>query len=226
VRAVLTHDGARVFASFWSGKVGVWSAADAKPQGEVTPNPPTLTERLNAASKDAEPREAAAAKAEQAVAKAAAELAAIKTALGTNDPSPDQQKQIEAASQKLAQTQSAADKSHLDLAAANSVITTIKAAQALVALHAARETLAAGQQQHERLLAAATAAEEENARMLKDLTQAQERVKALVHQTNAVALKLEAAKTAVDDSTRQLATENDLVAKLIADHQRLKNPAN
>jgi hypothetical protein len=51
LRAVFTHDGARVLAGDWTGEIRVWSAADAKRIGHLSTNPPTLAERMAAESK-------------------------------------------------------------------------------------------------------------------------------------------------------------------------------
>lgn len=52
LRAVFTHDGARVIAGDWSGLVRVWTASDGKIAGAILANPPTLAERLEAAGRE------------------------------------------------------------------------------------------------------------------------------------------------------------------------------
>ena len=83
--AAFTHDDARVIAGDWTGQIPVWTAADGKGVGQLTPNPPTLAERLDGAQKElgakqvARDQTAAAAAASMAASqKAAAELAAAQ----------------------------------------------------------------------------------------------------------------------------------------------------
>jgi WD40 repeat protein len=59
VRVRFSHDGGRVFATAWSGKVGVWNSADGTFLGELSPNPPNLAERLEAAQKVVDSKQAA-----------------------------------------------------------------------------------------------------------------------------------------------------------------------
>jgi hypothetical protein len=62
LRAVFTHDGARVIAGDWTGEIRVWSAADAKRVGRLSTNPPTLSEQLAGAQKTLDDAQAALAK--------------------------------------------------------------------------------------------------------------------------------------------------------------------
>jgi hypothetical protein len=48
LRAVYSHDGARVIAGDWTGEIRVWTAADAKRVGVLSTNPPSLADRLAA----------------------------------------------------------------------------------------------------------------------------------------------------------------------------------
>src|SRR5439155_16023401 len=82
LRTVFSHDGARVIAGDWTGEIRVWTPADGKHIGNLTANPLSAAERLEAAQKELAAREAAykplpaAAAASQAAAqKAAGELA-------------------------------------------------------------------------------------------------------------------------------------------------------
>ena len=54
LRAVFTHDGARVVAGDWRGEVRVWTIADGKRLGSLTSNPPTIAERLDVLRKEVE----------------------------------------------------------------------------------------------------------------------------------------------------------------------------
>ena len=51
LEAVFSHDSKRVFVGEWNGSVTVWDAANGKPLGELSANPPTLAQRLEAAKR-------------------------------------------------------------------------------------------------------------------------------------------------------------------------------
>jgi hypothetical protein len=78
LRAVFTHDGARVVAGDWTGEIRVWSTADAKRVGQLSTNPPTLAEQMAGAQKILDDAQAALQKlapAHQAAAEAAEKAA-------------------------------------------------------------------------------------------------------------------------------------------------------
>ncbi len=49
VRVVFSHDGERVIATDWTGKVTVWQTKTGKPVAELEANPPTIAEQIAAA---------------------------------------------------------------------------------------------------------------------------------------------------------------------------------
>jgi hypothetical protein len=49
VRAVFSHDGERVVATDWTGKVTMWNTKSGKAIGELAANPPTIAEQLASA---------------------------------------------------------------------------------------------------------------------------------------------------------------------------------
>lgn len=114
VRAAFTHDGARVAGSDWTGQVRLWTAADGKPVGTLTTNPPSPAERLEAAVKDLAAREAALAQATAAL--TAANAAAQKAA--TDLAAAQQAAAAMAAAVKTTADQAAAAKAAADQAAA------------------------------------------------------------------------------------------------------------
>ena len=77
LRAVLSHDGGRVIGGDWTGEVRVWTAADGKRAGTLSPNPPTVAEQFEAAAKELV---AAAARKKQLEASAKASKAAADKA--------------------------------------------------------------------------------------------------------------------------------------------------
>jgi hypothetical protein len=85
-RVTFTHDGARVVASDWAGRVLVWEASSGRQVGELESNPPPLAERVVRLGKaevdrkrEAEKASADLVVAEAAAAKTAAALAVKKT---------------------------------------------------------------------------------------------------------------------------------------------------
>lgn len=46
----LSHDGSKIIAGEWSGKVGVWNSSDGKHLADLNANPPTLETRISLAS--------------------------------------------------------------------------------------------------------------------------------------------------------------------------------
>jgi chromosome segregation ATPase len=45
----LSHDGSKIIAGDWTGKVGIWNSADGKKLGDLNANPPTLESRVSLA---------------------------------------------------------------------------------------------------------------------------------------------------------------------------------
>jgi len=85
LRATLTHDGTRVVAGDWTGQVAVFASADGKRLGELSANPPGLSERIDLLAKAVASRQVTAdtaAKAEKAtrdaLAASTAELVAFQ----------------------------------------------------------------------------------------------------------------------------------------------------
>ena len=119
LKTTFSHDAARVIAGDWSGQLRVWNAADGKQVGNLTTNPASVAERLEAATKDVAAKEVAhgqlvvAAAASQAVAlKSASELAlAQKNATGTSAA-------VKMANDELAKAKAEADKATAAVSAA------------------------------------------------------------------------------------------------------------
>ena len=61
LRALLTHDGARVIGTDWTGQIRAWNSADGTSGGTITANPGTLAERLQLAAKELEAKQSATA---------------------------------------------------------------------------------------------------------------------------------------------------------------------
>jgi WD40 repeat protein len=105
LKTAITHDATRVIAGDWSGLIRVWATADGKRAGELTSNPPSVSERLAILAKDLAARQAehdklmaAATAAEAAAKKSAAEAAAAKARL---DQSSSELAQVRAQADRL-----------------------------------------------------------------------------------------------------------------------------
>ncbi len=86
VRAVFSHDGARVIATDWSGKVTVWNTASGKPVNELAANPPSIADQLAAAQMRLQQLQSGTAKPSTADTGAAAALdQALKEAAAASD---------------------------------------------------------------------------------------------------------------------------------------------
>jgi hypothetical protein len=122
LRAVFTHDGARVVAGDWTGEIRVWTIADGKRVGLLNTNPPSLADRLAsdlkaldeakaaAAKKSDDLRAATAAAAQAAQAQADADkgLAAAQTALaGAEAKGAEAEKAVAAAAPAVKPAQAA-----------------------------------------------------------------------------------------------------------------------
>ena len=81
LEAVFTHDSKRVIVGEWNGSVTVWDAANGKPLGELSANPPTLAKRLDAARRLAKATETDRQKATETHEQAKAKLTAAEAKL-------------------------------------------------------------------------------------------------------------------------------------------------
>lgn len=123
LRTTITHDNSRVVAADWTGLVKVWLAADGKPAGTLTANPPTTAEQLEVAVKELI---ATAAKRDQlqpvakaskdALDKANAELAAAQKTMA------DGAALIKAATDAVTATKAALDKANADVVTAQAEV--------------------------------------------------------------------------------------------------------
>ena len=50
MEARLSHDGSKIIAGDWSGKIGIWHSKDGKLIGNLNPNPPSIKKRIDLAT--------------------------------------------------------------------------------------------------------------------------------------------------------------------------------
>lgn len=123
LRSTFTHDGQRVIAGDWTGSVRVFATADGKPLGTLSTNPPSVAERLDAATKEVAAKEAAhqqlvaaAVASQEAATKAAAELTAAQQAVLTTAAA------AKAAADALPAVKAAVDQANANLTTAQTTV--------------------------------------------------------------------------------------------------------
>ncbi len=124
VRCCFTHDGGRVVAGDWTGGVTAWDAKDGRAVGKLLANPPSIAERLEAATKDVAAKQAASdqaaavlASSNAAVQKATSDLAAAQKAVT------DTANAVKAATDAAARAKATADAAPAAVKAAQDVAT-------------------------------------------------------------------------------------------------------
>ena len=153
LRAVIA--GERVVAGDWTGQIRVFNFPDSKRLGDLTSNPPSIQEKLDAATKESAE---AKGKLEPLLAvqtAAEAQLQAAKSAEPDKAPAPAELKKLEDA---LDQARAARQQAEAALATASAEADRWQRAQAFMAVHRTRQTLAELTSRYEGLLATAQTA--------------------------------------------------------------------
>jgi hypothetical protein len=194
VRCCFTHDGGRVVAGDWTGGVTAWDAKDGRAVGKLVANPPTVAERLEAATKDVTVKQAAS---DQATAALTASNAAVQKA--TADLAAAQKAVTDTANAAKAATDAAAKAK----ATADAAPAMLKAAQEIAA--AKDVTAKAYAEAAAKVKAAADAAKDNKA-----LAEAAAKAKTTA---DAVAAELAAAQKTLADAQTAAKTAADMLAK-------------
>ena len=137
LEAVFSNDGKRVFVGEWNGSVTAWDAANGKPLGELSANPPALAKRLEAAKRLAKATEATSQKAAQTHDRAKANLIAAGDTLKKHHATAKDllaakqraEKQLATAQAALGQAQTALAKAEAKVAEQNETQTQLLAEQ-------------------------------------------------------------------------------------------------
>jgi hypothetical protein len=158
MRTVASHDASRVIGGDWSGQVLVWAAGDGKRLGNLIPNPPSLAEQLEAATKELAAREtaqtqlvAAAAASQAASQKAAEELSLVQKSVAETPSA------VKIASEALARAKDAADRANAAVAAAQAQVVAKDVLTKALSEAAAKVKDAADKSKDNKELAAASA---------------------------------------------------------------------
>lgn len=145
VRASLTYNGKRVVASDWKGNIYVWNAEDGKQLGQLTANPPTLAERVEATQKDIEAIQAN-------IEKLSTDLATAKTELAAIEGQQADKVKLDAAKKKISDTEAAISTANTQIDAKKIKLTELQAAQFNVKVYTAKDAYAAKELEHQKLL--------------------------------------------------------------------------
>ena len=202
LRAVFTHDGARVIAGDWTGEIRVWSVADGKRLGQLNTNPPSLAERLAEETKTLEAARAAhAAKATELASATAASTKAAKSTAASDQLVAAAMEIVRNAEIKLGESEKAVAAATQGVKDAQATIAA-RQAEAAQKAQAAKDGAAALQKAKEEL----RKAQEVNAELLKQ-----------VESDPSKAKDLEAAQKVAADKAAELARLSDSSAKAQAD---------
>jgi predicted nucleic acid-binding Zn-ribbon protein len=191
LHVAVTHDQGRALTGDWSGAVHVWQLADGKKVGQLSTNPPTREERLEAARQELAAKQKAVEAAQKAFDEArgsadaaSTELAAVRKAIA------DLQMGVRQATERFARAKQANDQLANDLSAAKKA-----AADAEAKMKAART--AAGQEKDKAKAGDAAKALAEAEEKLKA---ARQRLADLQGRQKATADELTAARKARDEA--------------------------
>ncbi len=145
VRATFTHDSKRAIASDWAGNIFVWNAEDGKLLGELSANPPTLEQRLEAVQKELQTTQAT-------VEKLTADLATAKEELAAVEGQQADKVKLDAAKKKISDMEAAIQMAVAQIDTKKAKLGEIQAAQFNVKVYAAKDAYAAKEAEHQKLL--------------------------------------------------------------------------
>ena len=239
VRAALTHDGKRVIASDWTGRVYAWNVADGKELAGLTLNPPPIAEQQELVAKRITDVEASLPKLNAALAEATAAALKAKTDLdAAKDANAKRSLTLasEVAAKKQADAKSALEQAEAELTLAKGSVDRLKLGAFYAQVWRAKEDLAAKKDAHKRLLAdveSANAAIKQAeadikaAKKVKTTTKEErekiaKRIKDLEKSISDNKKLASASKTAAEKMVKPLAAEEKKVQAMAAEYQKLK----
>jgi WD40 repeat protein len=239
VRAALTHDGKRVIASDWTGRVYAWNVADGKELAGLTLNPPPIAEQQELVAKRITDLEASLPKLNAALAEATAAALKAKTDLdAAKDANAKRSLTLasEVAAKKQADAKSALEQAEAELTLAKGSVDRLKLGAFYAQVWRAKEELAAKKDAHKRLLAdveSANAAIKQAeadikaAKKVKTTTKEErekiaKRIKDLEKSISDNKKLASTSKTAAEKMVKPLAAEEKKVQAMAAEYQKLK----
>lgn len=239
VRAALTHDGKRVIASDWTGRVYAWNVADGKELAGLTLNPPPIAEQQELVAKRITDLEASLPKLNAALAEATAAALKAKTDLdAAKDANAKRSLTLasEVAAKKQADAKSALEQAEAELTLAKGSVDRLKLGAFYAQVWRAKEELAAKKDAHKRLLAdveSANAAIKQAeadikaAKKVKTTTKEErekiaKRIKDLEKSISDNKKLASTSKTAAEKMVKPLAADEKKVQAMAAEYQKLK----
>jgi WD40 repeat protein len=239
VRAALTHDGKRVIASDWTGRVYAWNVANGKELAGLTLNPPPIAEQQELVAKRITDLEASLPKLNAALAEATAAALKAKTDLdAAKDANAKRSLTLasEVAAKKQADAKSALEQAEAELTLAKGSVDRLKLGAFYAQVWRAKEELAAKKDAHKRLLAdveSANAAIKQAeadikaAKKVKTTTKEErekiaKRIKDLEKSISDNKKLASTSKTAAEKMVKPLAAEEKKVQAMAAEYQKLK----
>ncbi len=239
VRATLTHDGKRVIATDWTGRVYAWDAVDGRELSGLSLNPPPIAEQQQAVAKritDLEvelPKlQARLAEATAATAKAAADRDAAKDA---NAKKP-LNLAAEVAAKKQEEAKASIENAESELKIAKASVDRLKLGAVYAQVWKAKGDLAAHKDEQKRLLAEAESAKGAITQAEADIKAAKKTKTTTKEEKDKLAKRIKdleasikdnkklasTSKAAADKLTKPLAAEEKKLQAMTADYQKQK----
>ena len=239
VRATLSHEGKRVIATDWTGRVYVWDTADGRELSGISLNPPTIAEQQQQVAKRIVDLEADLPKLQAKLAEAtAATIKAKADVEATKDANAKRPLNLaaEVAAKKQDEAKAAIENAESELKIAKSSVERLKLGAFYAQVWKAKGDFAAHKDEQKRLLAEAESAKgaikqaeddikaakkvktttkeekEKIAKRIKDLEKTISENKKLASDSKAAAEKM----------TKPLTAEEKKLQALTADYQKLK----
>lgn len=239
VRAALSHDGKRVIATDWTGRVYAWDAADGRELAGLSLNPPTIADqqqlvaqRITALETELPKLQAKLAEATIVTTKAKADAEAAKDANAKRSLN----LAAEVAAKKQSDAKSAIENAESELKLVKASVDRLKLGAFYSQVWRAKEDFTAKKDEHKRLLAqveTATAdikqaeADIKAAKKIKTTTKEEKdklakRIKDLEKSISDNKKLASSSKSTADKMTKPLLVEEKKVQALAADYQKMK----
>ena len=206
LKTTFNHDGSRVIAGDWSGEVRVWNTADGNHVGNLSTNPPTIAERLEAAHAELAARQSEYDKLAESA--AATQLEAEKASAGlatAQKAATDTATAAKAASEAVVKAKASAEKAASDVkAVTQSIVKKGAAAKVLAQAAAEVKKIADAEPGNQRLAGAVAKSTEARELAATDLAETRKRAEALSQASEEASKQHKAseatAQKAADDS--------------------------
>jgi WD40 repeat protein len=239
VRATLTHDGKRVIATDWTGRVYAWNVADGKELSGLSLNPPPIAEQQQLVAKNIADLEAALPKLNAALAEATTAAIKAKTDLdAAKDANAKRSLTLaaEVAAKKQADAKLAIEQADTELKLAKASVDRLKLGAFYAQVWRAKEDFAAKKDEHKRLLATVESANAAIKQAEADIKAAKKVKTTTKEEKDKLAKRIKdlekgitdnkklasTSKSAAEKMVKPLAAEEKKVQAMAADYQKMK----